>query len=133
MRRNKFGAILICLQMAITLAVLCNGIFVIRQRVAWTRAPTGVDEADLFTVRNKWIGPKDFDGKVARTRRDLAALRALPGVADAYSSNSYPLMGGGDSGPAFLHPDQRFPTATMSNYFADEHALNTLGLKLVAG
>lgn len=133
MRRNKFGAILICLQMAVTLAVLCNAIFVIQQRVAWISTPTGVDEANIFTVRNKSIGIKGFDDKVARAKRDLALLRALPGVADAYSSNSYPLMGDGDSGPVFLHPDQRFASASTSNYFADEHALHTLGLKLVAG
>ena len=133
MRRNKFGAILICLQMAVTLAVLCNAIFVIQQRVAWTQRPTGVDEGNLFTMRNEWIGIKNFDEVIARTKQDVAALRSLPGVEDAYSSNSYPLMGGGSSGPVFLRADQRYPTASTSNYFADDHALRTLGLTLVAG
>jgi putative ABC transport system permease protein len=133
MRRNKFGAVLICLQMAITLAVLSNAIFVIQQRVAWTQRPTGVDESSVFTMQNKWIGTKDFGEVMARTKRDLAALRELPGVADAYCSNSYPLMGGGSSEAVYLDPNQRYATAASSSYFADEHALRTLGLRLVAG
>src|SRR5690348_7338256 len=56
MRRNKFGAVLICIQMAVTIAVLCNAVFVIQQRIAWTEAPTGLDEQNIFTIKNKWIG-----------------------------------------------------------------------------
>jgi putative ABC transport system permease protein len=133
LRRNKFGAILICLQMAVTLAVLCNAIFVIQQRVAWTERPTGTDEANLFTMRNKWVGIKNLDDVMARTKRDLAVLRALPGVVDAYCSNSYPLSGNGNTVGVNLHPDQRAASASASSYFGDEHALHTLGLELVAG
>lgn len=133
MRRNKFGAILICLQMAVTLAVLCNAIFVIRQRLAWTERPTGVDEASVFTVRNKWIGTRDVNDVIARTKRDLATLRALPGVENAYCSNSYPLLGTGNTVGVHLHPEERSAAALASTYFADEHALPTLGLRLVAG
>ena len=133
LRRNKFGAILICLQMAVTLAVLCNGIFVIQQRVQWTERPTGVDESRVFTFRNKWIGDKDFDDLRAHTRQDLAALRNLPGVEDAYCSNSYPLMGGGNTASVLMSADQRTATASTSTYFADENTLRTLGLKLLAG
>lgn len=133
MRRNQFGAILICLQMAVTLAVLCNGIFVIQQRVAWTERPTGVEESTVFTFRNKWIGAKGFDDLMARARQDLAALRSLPAVEDAYCSNSYPLMGGGNTASVLMSPDQRTPTASTSTYFADVHTLHTLGLRLVGG
>src|SRR6185437_11324663 len=106
---------LICLQMAVTLAVLCNAIFVIQQRVAWTGRPTGVDEANLFTMRNKWIGIKDLNDVMARTKRDLAVLRALPGAADAYCSNSYPLMGSGNTVGVNLHPDQRTASASAAS------------------
>jgi putative ABC transport system permease protein len=131
MRRNKFGAILICIQMAVTLAVLCNAIFVIQQRVSWTQRPSGVDdESTVFTMKNKWIGKPSES--LARTRRDLAALRSIPGVEDAYVSNSFPLSNGGNSGSISLK-EQQPPDAFTSFYFADEHALRTLGLKLIAG
>jgi putative ABC transport system permease protein len=132
MRRNKFGAILICIQMAVTIAVLCNAVFVIQQRIAWTQAPTGLDEQNIFTIKNKWIGHPD-QAPLTRTKADLAALRGLAGVEDAYASNSFPLMGYGQTGYVNIEPDQRNPTANASMYFTDEHALHTLGLKLTAG
>ena len=62
MRRNKVGAILIGVQMAITLAILCNALFIIEQRVALSTRPTGTDESNIFVI-NKIapdIGLKDI-------------------------------------------------------------------------
>ena len=33
LRRNRIGAILIAVQMAVTLAILCNALFIIRERL----------------------------------------------------------------------------------------------------
>jgi putative ABC transport system permease protein len=86
MRRNKVGAILIAVQMAITLAILCNALFIIQQRVALSERPTGVDEANVVVLDNQWVGnPPD---QAARQEGDLAALRSLPGVQDAFATNS---------------------------------------------
>jgi putative ABC transport system permease protein len=131
MRRNKVGAILIAVQMAVTLAILCNGLFIIEQRVASSRRPTGVDEANLFVLSNLWVGnPMDL---AARLQADLAALRSVPGVVDAFATNSYPLSDGGSTDGVSLHPDQRDAMALSALYFTDEHGLQTLGLKLIAG
>jgi putative ABC transport system permease protein len=131
MRRNKVGAILISLQMAITLAILCNGIFIIVQRVALSKRPTGADESNIFVIPNQWVGsPPDL---VARLRGDLTALRGLPGVIDAYATNSTLLSNSGSSEGVNLKPDQKEASAQTALYFADEHALNALGLKLVSG
>ena len=40
MRRNKIGAVLIAVQMAVTLAILCNALFIIQQRLAASQRPT---------------------------------------------------------------------------------------------
>src|ERR1700734_2167958 len=86
MRRNKVGAIVIVVQTAITLAILCNSLFLIQQRLRSSERPTGLREQDIFTVANQWIGnAPDLSAKV---QADLAALRALPDVVDAYVSNS---------------------------------------------
>ncbi len=131
MRRNKAGAILIAVQMAITLGVLCNGLFIIEQRVASSRRPTGADEANLFVMRNLWVGhPTDLK---ARLGTDLAALRSVPGVVDAFATNSYPLSNGGSTDSIRLHPDQRDSMTLSALYFSDEHGLQTLGLRLIAG
>ena len=41
MRRNKFGALLIATQMAVTLAFLANALTLIEQRVAWSAQALG--------------------------------------------------------------------------------------------
>jgi putative ABC transport system permease protein len=131
LRRNKIGAILIAVQIAVTLAILCNALFIIQQRVAATHRPSGVDEANLFVIKNQWIGhPQDL---AARRQSDLAALRAQPGVVDAYSTNAYPLGNGGDGEGIGRNPDDVESTQLAAMYVGDEHALPTLGLRLVAG
>ncbi|MGB6309500.1 MAG: FtsX-like permease family protein [Steroidobacteraceae bacterium] len=131
MRRNKVGAILIAVQMAITLGVLCNGLFIIEQRVASSRRPTGTDEANIFVIRNLWVGnPADIKGRLSA---DLDALRSVPGVVDAFVSNSYPLSNGGSTDSVRRNPDQKDAITLTALYFADEHALQALGVKLIAG
>jgi putative ABC transport system permease protein len=131
MRRNKVGAILIGVQMAITLAILCNALFIIEQRVALAQRPTGLDESNTFVINNQWVGdPADL---AAKLRADLAALRATPGVVDATASNSYPLNNGGSTEGVLLNPEQKEPTALTALYLVDEHGLNAMGLKLIAG
>jgi putative ABC transport system permease protein len=131
MRRNKVGAVLIAVQMAITLAILCNALFIIQQRVLLSKRPTGADEANVVFLRNQWVGnPDDI---VARQAGDLAALRSLPGVLDAFATNSIPLNDGGSTTGVSLNPDQKTSTASAALYFGDEHAIAGLGLKLIAG
>jgi len=93
MRRNKVGAILVAMQMALTLAILCNALFIVQLRLANSARPSGVDEANVLAISNQWVGnPPD---ESAMVRADLAALRALPGVVDAAVTNAYPLTNSG--------------------------------------
>jgi putative ABC transport system permease protein len=131
MRRNKVGAILIILQMAITLAFLANALTLVEQRLAWSSRPTGIDEPNIFVMLTDFIDhPNDLAGRQAA---DLAALRSLSGVKDAYATNDYPMQGGGWAEAVTLTPDQQTPSALAAYYFGDEHALDTLGLTLVSG
>jgi putative ABC transport system permease protein len=131
MRRNKFGALLIATQMAVTLAFLANALTLVEQRIAWSDRPSGLDEADIFVMQNEMV---DHPGDLAaRQAADMDALRALPGVADAYTTNMYPLEGGGWIETVNLTPEQKTPTAFTAHYMGDEHALSTMGLKLIAG
>jgi putative ABC transport system permease protein len=132
MRRNKVGAILVAVQMAVTLAILCNALFIIQQRLALSSRPSGTDEPNLFAISNQWVGNPPDEAALLAT--DLAMLRALPGVVDAYATNSYPLTNSGWGDGAGLHPNEPHKgTAHLARYFGDEHALNTLGVKLIAG
>ena len=131
MRRNKIGAVLISLQIALTLAILCNSLSIIQQHLRHMVRPTGIDEANIWMLRNQWIGePADLKGRVLA---DLAALRSVPGVVDAEATNSFPLGGSGWTTGVKLTPDQKFSTASTAVYLVDEHAMSALGLKLAAG
>lgn len=131
MRRNKVGAVLIALQMAVTLAILCNALFIITQRLALMARPSGMEEANVFVLRSDWIGQPD--DLASRQQADLAAVRALPGVADAYITNSVPLGISGWLDGVDLSKDQKHSTADSTIYMVDEHGIDTLGVKLVAG
>ncbi len=67
-----------------------------------------------------------------RQRTSMRCVRC-PGVVDAYTTNMYPLEGGGWVETVNLTADQKTPTAFAAHYMGDEHALNTMGLKLIAG
>jgi putative ABC transport system permease protein len=129
--RSKVGAILIGLQIALTLAIVCNSLSIIQQFAQRMRQPTGIDEANIFTISGTQTSqPADLEAQI---RGDLAALRSLPEVVDAFSGISLPLDGSGYSLPMSVKPDQRTPTAIPSIYHTDEHGLAALGVKLIAG
>jgi putative ABC transport system permease protein len=130
-RRNKVGAALIALQIAVTLAILCNAIFIVHQRVTKTARPSGVDEANDFTIVNQWIGnPTDLSALI---QADVAALRAIPAVADAFESNSQPLYDSAMTLGITLHPDRRRSIKSAAVYFGDQRAMDTLGFELSGG
>jgi putative ABC transport system permease protein len=129
--RKRSGAVLIGVQIAVTLAILSNAMALIVDRLSWSARLTGIDEANIFFIYATSVEkPPSF---AALQSSDLAMLRSMPGVANAYATNSYPLEGGGWSMTVDLQPDQKTPSAHISYYFGDEQALDTLGVNLIAG
>src|SRR5665213_404533 len=129
--RNKIGAVLIGMQIALTLAIVCNCLSIIQEYSRQMRSPSGIDEANIFTVRNSWAGqPQDLKARIAV---DLATLRSLPGVVDVEATNAFPLSGFGWGSGISTKSDQRFPTAITTEYFVDEHGVAAYGVTLMAG
>jgi putative ABC transport system permease protein len=131
LRRNKVGAALIALQIAVTLAIISNCLSMMQQRMQWIGRPTGIDEANIFEMTNIWASERS-DTK-ARIAADLAALRSLPGVMDAEATNSSPLAGIEWHWPLAKGSDHHEFIAWTAIYTVDEHGLATYGLKLGAG
>jgi putative ABC transport system permease protein len=131
LRRNKVGAMLIGLQIALTLAIVCNCLSIIQQYREQMARPSGMNESDVFIVINNWPGqPDDLKPRIAA---DLTALRSLPGVMDAEATNGYPLGGRGWATGISLKPGQKQPSASTTEYFVDEKGLAVFGVKLSAG
>jgi putative ABC transport system permease protein len=122
------------LQIALTLAVVSNALFIVRTRVLHLSRPSGTDEAHLIAIRNEWIGQPDAPHIDAQMRADLATLRNLPGVRDAFASQAYPMQEGGGGLVRIKHQVEQTTKAQLAlSYFADEHAIGTFGTALVAG
>ncbi len=129
--RNKAGAILIALQIAVTMAIMVNAISIMQERARLMARPSGIDEANIFYLSSVGFAP-DFNERVT-IEEDLAAIRATPGVVDAIQSNSVPLHGGGWSMGLQTEPGTGKDATGVAVYFVDEHGLDAYGLKLVAG
>ncbi|MEO7066745.1 MAG: ABC transporter permease [Rhodanobacter sp.] len=142
LRKHKAGVVLIALQIALTLAIVCNAIFIIGQRIERANRPTGLNENGLFLISQQWVGAPSGDDPAgvekldALQLEDLAALRNLPDVASVAPTNSVPLWNSSWNGSLSLKPGQQMGSDVGTNtgyYFTDEQGLTTLGLRLVAG
>jgi putative ABC transport system permease protein len=142
LRKHKAGVVLISLQIALTLAIVCNAIFIIGQRIERVNRATGLDENNLFLVSQQWVGAPSGDSADGvekldvMQREDLAALRNLPDVASVAPSNSVPLLNSSWTGSVSLKPGAQLGgkgNTRTAYYFSDEQALPTLGVRLVAG
>ena len=133
LQRHKAGTILIVLQIALTLAIVCNALSIIRSNMERMARPTGLVEENLLTVMNSWVGSTDGNVLTPLIRTDLETLRSLPGVEDATVMNSFPLRGGGWSSGVRLDSSKEHWLFVAGMYGADDHALATLGVHLIAG
>ena len=132
--RNRTGALLVALQVAITLAVLCNAAFIVQQRLAKMDRPSGYDEENLVTVQVVNLDRPGKEAGLAGIAADLATLRAMPGVVSASSTAAVPLANSGFGWAYQRTPKPDDPDAApASQVLSDEHALETLGLEMVAG
>ncbi|MBU6248906.1 MAG: ABC transporter permease [Xanthomonadaceae bacterium] len=135
--RNKAGALLIVMEIALTLAIACNAAFIVGQLTASISRPTGIDEAHIFSVDNQWLRqgstPLTAGDLKSRLTTDLAALRRLPGVVDATAASTVPLNNDTIALDAATQPNLSKGNIPVLPVLVDDHALQTFGLKLIAG
>jgi putative ABC transport system permease protein len=131
MLRNKTGAILVGLQIALTLAVVANSISIIMTRVEKIGRPPGIDSDNLIFLQSYGFGPNYNQRQTIDD--DLRVLRSLPGVRSASPISQIPMSGGGSS--TNLGPEQTREKVTINtNHFSvDENGVEALGVKLIEG
>ena len=64
--RSKVAMILIGLQVALTLAIVCNALFIIGQRLENMNRPSGMNEADTFMFGSSGFG-QGYDARAVRS------------------------------------------------------------------
>jgi putative ABC transport system permease protein len=129
--RNRAGAILVAIQIAITLAIVVNAVYLTQQRVSKIGRPSGIDDQNVFSFSVTGF-EKGFDFH-AMVRDDMALLRQMPGIVDAAPIRQVPLSGGGSSSGFYSLPDKKGKESPANYFPTDEHGAGTLGVTLSAG
>ena len=129
--RNRAGAILVAVQIAITLAIVVNAVYLTHQRVGKIGRPTGLDDQNIFSF---WMTSyeKDYDF-LGMIRDDMTLMRQMPGVVDAAPMLQVPLSGSGSSTIFYSLPDKKGENSAANYYPTDEHGVKALGATLSAG
>ena len=131
MTRNKLGVVLIALQIAFTMTVIINAVFIINERSRLMARPSGLDEANLFFLSSIGFGD-NFNEEIA-IADDMALLRQTPGIVGASVINAVPLTSSGSGTGVRLSPDETQPAMFGAIYRTDEQIIDTMDLQLVAG
>jgi len=131
MWRNKTGSVLVALQIALTLAIVVNCMFMAKNRIDFIARSPGMDVANIITAQSVGFGDNyDHDATIDA---DLRILRALPGVIAATPANSVPMNGSGSANGYKTSMEEDAPRETANYYRFDEHAVEALGVTLFAG
>lgn len=128
--RNRTGAVLVAMQVAIALAVLVNALYIVVQRAEKMRRPSGIDVDNVMVIAS--AGFTDRFQTVPSIQEDLAYLRSLAGVVAASVTNAVPLADGGNNEPLVTTPDAH-PGDNYNALEIDEQGLAALGVHLAAG
>jgi len=133
--RNKTGALLIAAQVALSLAIVANALYIIRDRLALTARPTGVtEESNLFRIG---IAPlkeeESAEAKIAMQQRYADVLRSVPGVTSIAWTNQTPLSTSGWNMGIAKTPKQAESSSNTAMYFGPDSMVKTFGLKLIEG
>ncbi|MEP6862859.1 MAG: FtsX-like permease family protein [Deltaproteobacteria bacterium] len=131
LRRHRTASILIILEIAFTCAIVCNAVFVIRQRLALMDRDSGIAEAEIVRIQIAGIGKKADPGVV--TRQDLEALKAVSGVKDAAVTNMVPFGNSSWNTSISTIPDDPSAPINVATYMGSRDLIETLGVKLIAG
>ncbi|MES3020580.1 MAG: FtsX-like permease family protein [Pseudomonadota bacterium] len=132
--RSKTGAILVALQVAISLAILANALHIVNVRQGVASRPSGLaDESSLFTISVQNLKKGSHEEQVARQRAETAALRAVGGVTSVAFVNQVPMSQSGSTTSVGADAKESAPTSPASLYYSADSMIQTWGLKLIEG
>ncbi|MBD9536800.1 ABC transporter permease [Stenotrophomonas sp. STM01] len=129
--RHKTAALLIVLEIALSCAIICNAVFIIRNRIAELQLSSGVADDELVYLATSSLLP-DVNMDALR-KQDLQALAAIPGVQAVSSVNQIPYGGNIWSSDVRLEASQTRPSATAAIYMDDGRMQQTFALRIAQG
>lgn len=132
--RSKTGAVLVAVQVAISLAILANALYIVNVRQAVAARPTGVAaENDIFYVNIQNLNRGSHERQLAEQKRQAALLRALPGVMSVAQTSQAVLSRSGHITSMSAKRSQASASAEVATYVSPDSLIKTYGLQLVEG
>jgi putative ABC transport system permease protein len=132
--RNKTGPVLVAIQVAISMAILANALHVVNLRQQTSARPSGIeDENSVFYMKVKNLSQAGPEEIAATHEREVAALRAVPGVVSVAEVNQIPLTHSGNSNGISADRKQAQPTVSPATYDTMGNLFQTWGVKVVEG
>ena len=130
LRRHKLAAGLLVLEIAVACAILCNAVFMIRERLNQMQVHTGVAESGLV-----WLMTDGVSGDTATplTERNLVALRGIAGVQSDATVVSLPLANNDMNFNPSMDAANMIKGPNVQLMLGSPGYLQTLGLTLVEG
>ncbi len=128
---SKTGPVLVALQIAITLAIVINSLFIVVQRVETMNRDSGIDVANVIVTDVRGFG-EGFD-VVDSITNDIDLIKSIPGVIAATVSNHVPLSGSGSGTGLRTAPDETLNAVPAARYRWSEEGLDALGVTLARG
>jgi putative ABC transport system permease protein len=131
--RNKIAPLLVALQVAISLAILANALYIVTLRYEMATRPSGIaNEHDSFEVASSPVKKPSYAEVVAQQRRDRAMLLSMPGVVSVAAVNQVPMGESGWNSSVAVDRTQVHPTS-VGLYMSPDSLVQAMGLKVVEG
>lgn len=132
--KNLTAPLLVALQVAISLAILANALYIVQSRLELAQRPSGiVDEANVFSLELRTVKDRNYTQRLAQQQQIKARLRSIPGVQAVGTINQWPMARNGNITGITLDRKQKESSASVSNYTTADSLLPTLGLRLAEG
>lgn len=132
--RNKTAPLLVAIQVALSLAILVNAIYIVNLRLDVAARPSGVaNELDVFRVHigNQKLG--DHADQIAMQKQEAATIRAVPGVSAVARTSSMPISYSGSQNSVYIDRKPGAQSTTSGIYVSPDSLVKTWGLKLIQG
>jgi putative ABC transport system permease protein len=132
--RTRTAPLLVAIQVALSLAVLANALFIVHLRLQAADRPSGIaDEANVGYFGRTFPDQMKHAQVLAEWDRELAVLRGVPGVKAVTWASQMPMSTSGSSSSVRLNDKQEQEVAVPSVYFVNPDFVPVLGLKIVEG
>ncbi len=128
MRSHRAAVALLVIEIALTLSVLCNLVFIVKQTAERVEVSTGIDEADIAVIQSIGVIGADNPGTVGKS---IAALQSVPGVRAA-AFGAPPLWRPALS-PIFIAPDAKQPVAQAYQLSGSQGYSRVMGVTILEG